>query len=91
MDLRPEGADFKPEWVDFKPERADLRPEKAWGDKRINEQFNKGMNQQINKNPPMIYRTSSSLGPLPKKKCAKAKGNHEKTRQLSGYVINLVN
>merc|ERR1711905_48554 len=42
------------------PERADFRPERAWGgltDGRTEE--------RTNKSPPVFYRTSSPLGPLP--------------------------
>ena len=56
---RPERADFRPERVNFRPERADFRPERAWGDARTD-----GM---TNKSPPVLYRTSSPLGQLPKK------------------------
>ena len=61
-DSRPERADFRPERVDFRPERADFRPERAWG--RRTDRGNDGM---TNKSPPVFYRTSSPLGPLPKK------------------------
>ena len=58
-DSKPEGAYFRPERVDFWPERADFRPERAWrGDKRIDE--------WTNKSPPVLYRTLSPSGPLPK-------------------------
>ena len=57
-DSRPERADFKPERADFRPERADFRPERAWG----------GLTDiRTNKSPPVFYRTSSPLGPPPKK------------------------
>ena len=63
-DSRPETADFRPEKADFRPERADFRPERAWGDGQTNKQTN----QQTNKRKsPVFYRTSSPLGPLPKK------------------------
>ena len=64
--IRPERADFKPEMVNVKPERAVFRPERDGG----GGQTDKGMKErtigQTNKSPPVFYRTSSPLGPLPK-------------------------
>ena len=60
-DSRPERADFRPERTDFRPEMADFRLERAWGvDRRTNGQTNE-------QKSPVFYRTSSPLGPLPKK------------------------
>ena len=54
--VKSERADFRPERAYSRPERADFRPERAWGeDKRINE-----------RKSPLIYRTLSPSGPLPK-------------------------
>ena len=58
-DLRPERADFRPERVDSRPKRADFRPERAWGGAQTD--------KQMKESPPVFYRTSSPLGPLPKK------------------------
>ena len=55
-DSRPERADFRPERIEYRPERADIRPGRAWGDGQMNR-----------RNKWKFYRTSSPLGPLPKK------------------------
>ena len=63
--LRPEKLDLRPERPNLRSQRPDLRPEGPDGgrNKRTNEQTNK----RKNKSPPVFYRTSSPLGPLPKK------------------------
>ena len=60
-DSRPERADFRPERVYYSLERADFRPKRAsGGDKRMNKRTHK-------RKSPVFYKTSSPLGPLPKK------------------------
>ena len=49
----------------FEPGGWDLSPE-AKGE-RTDKQTNERMNEQTNQSPPVFYRTSSPLGPLPKK------------------------
>ena len=63
MDLGPKRADFKSEGADFRSERADSRPERAWGGTNKRKS---GQKKQTKKSP-VFYRTSSPLGPLPKK------------------------
>ena len=59
-DSRSERADFRPMRVNFRPERADFGPERAWG-----EQMDGRTDGMTNESPPVFYRTSSPLGPLP--------------------------
>ena len=59
-DFKPEKVNFWPDGADFRPDRADFKPERAWG-------TNKGMDKRTKRGPPVFYRTSSPLGPLPKK------------------------
>ena len=63
--MRPERLDLRPERLDLRPERPDLRSQKP--DLRPKGPDEGGQtNNWTNKSPPVFYRTSSSLGPLPK-------------------------
>ena len=67
LDLRPDRLDLRPERLDLRPERSDLRPERL---DFSPEGPNKGggTNERTNeRKSPVFYRTSSPLGPLPKK------------------------
>ena len=59
-DFRPLRADFRPERTDFRPERTDFRPERA----NFRSEWPNG---ETNGRTDVFYRTSSPLGPLPKK------------------------
>ena len=61
-------SDSRPERVDFRPERADFRAGRTWG--WMDQRTDRMRDGQINKSPPVFYRTSSCLGPLPKRKSA---------------------
>ena len=63
MDLEPERPDLRPKRLDLRPERLDLRPE---GSDEGGGLTNKKTNGRTNESPPVFYRTSSPLGPLPK-------------------------
>ena len=70
-DIRPKRADFRPERTDFRPERANSKPEKAdFRLKRADFEPEKsdggGTNGMTNESPPVFYKTSSPLRPLPK-------------------------
>ena len=54
---RSRKADQRPERTDLLSVRADFRPERASGGR---------MDGRTNKSPPVFYRTSYPLGPLPK-------------------------
>ena len=62
-DLRPERPDLRPERLDLRPERPDLRPE---GSDEGGGLTNERTDGRTNESPPVFYRTSSPLGPLPK-------------------------
>ena len=71
-DLRPERADLSSQKTDLMPKKADLRPERAsFRPEKPDGGTNRKMNKGTNKNPPLFYRTSSPLGPLPKNQSPK--------------------
>ena len=70
-DLRPGRLDLRPQRLDLRPERPDLRPE---GSDEGGVLTDKRTNGRTNKSPPVFYRTSSPLGPLPKKRCEVFRG-----------------
>ena len=75
LDLRPERLDLRTERLDLRPERPDLRPERPdlssqRPDLRLEGPDEGGgqTDERTNeRKSPVFYRTSSPLGPLPKK------------------------
>ena len=76
--LRPERPDLRPERPDLRPEGSEGGGDEQrngqrngrmdeWTNERTNERTNKQTDERTNKSPPVFYRTSSPLGPLPKK------------------------
>ena len=75
-DLRPE----RPERQNLRPERPDLKPE-GRDEGGMNK---KRTNKWTNKSPPLLYRTLSPSGPLPKKSLSFA--TFLKTSVFSHYI-----
>ena len=65
LDLRSERPGLRPERLDLRPERSDLKPEGP-DERGMDKRMNKWTDRRMNISPPVLYRTLSSLEPLPK-------------------------